>query len=35
MNVIPTVNFAVSSNNKDQFRDLYNYLIQKVSENGY
>ena len=24
------VNFALSSNNKDQLRDLYNYLNQKV-----
>ena len=31
MDVIPNVNFALSgSNNKDQLRDLYNYLNQKV-----
>ena len=29
--IIPNVNFALSnSNNKDQLRDLYNYLNQKV-----
>ena len=28
--VMPNVNFTLSSNNKDQLRDLYNYLNQKV-----
>ena len=27
---MPNVNFALSSQNKDQLRDLYNYLNQKV-----
>ena len=31
MDVMPSVNFALSSNNKDQLRDLYNYLNQKVT----
>ena len=30
MEVMPNVNFALSSNKKDQLRDLYNYLNQKV-----
>ena len=30
MDVMPNVNFALSSNNKDQLKDLYNYLNQKV-----
>ena len=31
MDIMPNVNFALSdSNNKDQLRDLYNYLNQKV-----
>ena len=30
MGVILNVNFALSSNNKDELRDLYNYLNQKV-----
>ena len=30
MDVMPNVNFALSSQNKDQLRDLYNYLNQKV-----
>ena len=30
MDVIPNVNFALSSNNKDQLRDLYNYLNRRV-----
>ena len=30
IDVMPNVNFALSSNNKDQLRDLYNYLTQKV-----
>ena len=30
MVVMPNVNFALSTNNKDQLRDLYNYLNQKV-----
>ena len=28
--IMPNVNFALSGNNKDQLRDLYNYLNQKV-----
>ena len=27
---MPNVNFALSTNNRDQLRDLYNYLNQKV-----
>ena len=30
MDVMPNVNFALSSSNKDQIRDLYNYLNQKM-----
>ena len=30
MDILSNVNFALSSNNKDQIRDLYNYLNQKV-----
>ena len=30
MDVMPNVNFALSSKNEDQLRDLYNYLDQKV-----
>ena len=30
MDAIPNVNFALSSTNKDQFRDLYNYLNQEM-----
>ena len=30
MGVILNVNFALSSNSKDELRDLYNYLNQKV-----
>ena len=31
MDVMPNVNFALTdSNNKDQLKDLYNYLNQKV-----
>ena len=30
MDVMPNVNFALSSQNKDQLKDLYNYLNQKV-----
>ena len=30
MDIIPNVNFALSTNNKDQLRDLYNYLNQKA-----
>ena len=30
MDVLPNVKFALSSNNKDQLRHLYNYLNQKV-----
>ena len=30
MDVIPNVNFSLSSKNKDQLRDLFNYLNQKV-----
>ena len=29
MDVMLNVNFALSSNNKDELRDLYNYLNQK------
>ena len=29
MNIMPNVNFALSSKNKDQLRDLINYLNQK------
>ena len=30
MDVMPNVNFALSTNNKDHLRDLYNYLNQKA-----
>ena len=30
MDVMSNVNFALSSSNKDQIRDLYNYLNQKM-----
>ena len=30
MDVMPNVNFAFSGKNKDQLRDLYDYLNQKV-----
>ena len=30
MNVMPNVNFKLSINNKDQLRDLYNYLNQTM-----
>ena len=30
MDLMSNVNFAFFSNNKDQLRDLYNYLNQKV-----
>ena len=30
MEVMPNANFALSSKNKDQLRDFYNYLNQKV-----
>ena len=30
MDVMPNVNFALSTNNKDPLRDLYNYLNQKA-----
>ena len=30
MGVVPNVNFALSSNNKDKLRGLCNYLNQKV-----
>ena len=30
MDVIPNVNYALPSKNKDQLRDLYNCLNQKV-----
>ena len=30
MDVMPNLNFALSSNCKDQLRNLYNYLNQKV-----
>ena len=30
MDVMPNVNFALSSNSKDQLRDLYDYLNQKM-----
>ena len=31
MDVMSNENFALSGNNKDQFRDLHNYLNQKVT----
>ena len=31
MDVMLNVNFALSSNNKDELRDLYNYLNQNVA----
>ena len=31
MDVMSNINFALSSNNKDQLRDLYNHLNQKVA----
>ena len=31
MDVMSNVNFALSSNSKDQLRDLYNHLNQKVT----
>ena len=30
IDVMPNMNFALSSNNKDELRDLYNYLNQKM-----
>ena len=30
MDVMPNVDFALSSKNEDQLRDLYNYLDQNV-----
>ena len=30
MDVMPNVNFALCSNNKNELRDLYNYLSQQV-----
>ena len=30
MDIMSNVNFSISSNNKDQLRDLYNYLNQKL-----
>ena len=30
MDTIPYVNFALSINNKDQLRDLYNYLNHRL-----
>ena len=30
MNVMPNANFALFGNNKDQLRDYYNYLNEKV-----
>ena len=30
MELMPNVNFALSSKNKDQLRDWYDYLNQKV-----